>query len=375
VAEHLERELKLSAPAGFHLPDLGGTELPGRSFVSTYHDTQDLRLARHGITFRHRLENGAGLWQLKLPRGEARLELEEAGPPARPPEQLLGLLVAFLRDAELVRVARLGTRRKSVQADGAEIVDDSVSVLDGQRVTSRFREIEVELLEGDERSLRRLEAALREAGAEPGRFEPKLFRVLELAYPLASALPAGSTPREVLGSALDRERARLLAHDPGTRLGSDAEELHQMRVATRRGRAFLRTVRPLLEAEWAESLRAELRWLGSELGRARDLDVLSGHLRVEVRRLGEAETEAQGLLETLDEERRRAHERAVATLSTERYFALLDRLEEGAFGQRQKPLTALSRRSGGRTCAAQAGPFAASTTVPRTPSCTRCGSA
>ena len=329
MADHLERELKLSAPAGFHLPDLGGTELPDRAFVSTYHDTQDLRLARHNITFRHRLEKGAGVWQLKLPSGEARIELEEAGPPARPPERLLALLVALLRDAELVRVARLGTRRKSVRADGVEIVDDAVNVLDGQRVTCRFREIEVELLEGDERSLRRLEAALREAGAEPGRFEPKLFRVLDLAYPPAPReLPAGSTPGEALAAALDREHERLLAHDPGTRLGSDREDLHQMRVATRRARAFLRTVRPLLKTEWAEPLRAELRWLGSALGRARDLDVLSEHARAEVERLGDAGAGAQSLLEALAKERGEAREQAVDALSTERYFALLDRLEE-----------------------------------------------
>jgi CHAD domain-containing protein len=330
VAEHLERELKLSVPSGFHLPELGGTELPDRSFVSTYHDTQDLRLARHGVTFRHRIENGSGLWQLKLPSGEARIELEEPGPPARPPERLLALLVALLRGSELVRVARLGTRRKSVRADGAEIVEDSVSVLDGRRVTRRFREVEVELLEGDERSLRRLEAALREAGAEPGTFEPKLFRVLELVYPPGPRhVPAGATPGEALGFALGQEHLRLLSHDPGTRLGKDPEDLHQMRVATRRARAFLRTARPILAEVWVEPLRAELRWLGSRLGRVRDLDVLCDRLRTESSRL-DGEEEALALLETLESERDDAREAAVAELSDDRYFALLDRLEEGA---------------------------------------------
>ena len=36
-----------------------------------------------------------------------------------------------------------------------------VFVLDGPRVTRRFREVEIELLEGDERTLRRLEKELR----------------------------------------------------------------------------------------------------------------------------------------------------------------------------------------------------------------------
>ena len=125
----------------------------------------DLRLARHGITFRHRVEDGAGLWQLKLPRDAARLELELGGPPARPPAELVDLLPAYLRGAALVPVARLRTRREVVLAQGAEIVDDSVAVLEGQRVSRRFREVEVELIDGDEKALRRLAKELRKAGA------------------------------------------------------------------------------------------------------------------------------------------------------------------------------------------------------------------
>jgi CHAD domain-containing protein len=328
MPDHVEREVKLSAPSGFHLPELGGVELPDRSFVSTYHDTQDLRLARHGVTFRHRIEEGTGLWQLKLPRGSARIELEEPGPPARPPDRLLGLLVGMLRGGKLVRVARLATRRRSVRADGAEVVDDSVAVLEGQRVKGRFRELEVELLEGDERSLRRLETALREAGAEPGVFEPKLYRVLELAYPPRKIeLSADASPGETLAAALQEQYERLLAHDPGTRLGDDPEDLHQMRVATRRTRAFLRTTRPLLDPEWAASLRRELRWLGTALGAARDLDVLVERLRADVATLGERRARAEGLLAGLERERSEAYQAAAAALSDERYLALLDRLE------------------------------------------------
>jgi CHAD domain-containing protein len=328
MPDHVEREVKLSAPSGFHLPELGGVELPDRSFVSTYHDTQDLRLARHGVTFRHRIEDGTGLWQLKLPRGSARIELEEPGPPARPPDRLLGLLVGLLRGGKLVRVARLATRRRSVRADGAEVVDDSVSVLEGQRVKGRFRELEVELLEGDERSLRRLETALREAGAEPGVFEPKLYRVLELAYPPRKIeLPADATPAETLGAALREQYERLLAHDPGTRLGDDPEDLHQMRVATRRSRAFLRSARPLLDLEWASSLRDELGWLGTALGTARDLDVLGEQLHAEVVALGERRARAESLLAGVERERSEAHAAVLVALSDERYFAFLDRLE------------------------------------------------
>jgi CHAD domain-containing protein len=327
MAETVEREIKLVPGDGFQLPPLG-EEQPTRDFVSTYFDTPSLRLARHGVTFRHRLEDGAGVWQLKLPHGEARLELEEPGPPARPPAKLLDLLPAYLRGSELVRVARLRTRRHVQRADGAEIVDDSVSVLDGQRVPARFREVEVELLGGDEETLRRLEQALRQAGAVPSELTPKLYRVLELTYPLEEHdLPRDAPPAEVLRAALRQQYRQLLAHDPGTRLGSDPEDVHQMRVATRRTRAYLRAARPLLDTAWAEYLRDELDWLGSALGPVRDLDVLLEHVRGEVEQFGERGAQLEGLVASLEDDRRAVGEAALAALSEDRYFALLDRLE------------------------------------------------
>jgi CHAD domain-containing protein len=328
MEENVEREVKLTPGEGFELPTLGEPQ-PSRDFVSTYIDTADLRLARHGVTLRHRVEDGAGVWQLKIPRGEARIELEEPGPPARPPEKLLELLLAYRRGGELVRVARLRTRRRVQRADGAEILDDSVAVLEGQRVTSRFRELEVELVDGDEKALRRLEQALREAGAESGDFTPKLYRVLDLAYPPESPqLPDDPTPIDVLRKALAEQYARLLAHDPGTRLGTDPEDLHQMRVATRRARAYLRAAKPLLDSSWAKELRDELGWLGSELGPARDLDVLLEHVREEVDAMGDEGRSLAGLVESLEQEHATARSAAVAALSDDRYLALLDRLDE-----------------------------------------------
>jgi CHAD domain-containing protein len=332
VKETLEREIKLTPEEGFVLPELGGRRLPTRVFISTYHDTPDLRLARNGVTFRHRVEDGAGLWQLKLPREAARLELELPGPPARPPAELVALLPAYLRGAALVPVARLRTRREGIRARGAEIVDDSVAVLEGQHVARRFREVEVELLDGDERTLRQLEKELRRAGAHAtGALQPKLYRALDLAGTVeARASTKGTPPGEALGIAFENEYRALLTHDPGTRRGDDPEDLHQLRVATRRLRAFLRTARPLLEPEWAEPLREELGWLGGHLGPARDLDVMLIRFREEVAALAADADGAAGLLETLEHARAAAYADVVETLGGERYYALLDRLEAAA---------------------------------------------
>jgi CHAD domain-containing protein len=299
-------------------------------FQSTYHDTSDLRLARHSITLRRRTEDGTGLWQLKIPNGAARIELEGAGPPDTPPAELTDLLVVHLRDRELTKVARMRTKRQIVLRDGAEIVEDAVSVFDGRRVVKRFRELELELLDGDKRSLRRLERRLLKAGAEQAEFRPKLYRALDFSPgPAHAELSADAAPGEALGHALVVQHLQLVDHDPGTRLGTDAEDLHQMRVATRRARAFLRAARELVEPEWAESLRAELGWLGSLLGPARDADVLHEHLSAALAGLGEgAEAHQAPLLRALDRERARARRSAVTALTRKRYFALLDRLEQ-----------------------------------------------
>jgi len=328
----LERELKLRAGEGFELPDFGGAELEPRVFVSTYFDAPDLRLARAGVTLRHRTENGRGLWQLKLPRRGSRLELELAGPRSRPPADELRLLVGLLRGRELTEVARLRTRRVGVRVDGdgsplAEVVLDSVAVMDGRRVTQTWEELEVELLEdADDRELRRIGKALRQAGAEETDGRTKLAQALGVEAP-ARAEPDETTAGALRGM-LALQLERILVHDPGVRLGDDVEDVHQMRVATRRLRAFLRSAREALEGGWGEPLRDELRWLAGLLGAVRDLDVLLAYLRREADGLDPAEREAfSPVFAELEEERERARGVLLDGISGERYFALLDRIE------------------------------------------------
>ena len=327
----LEREVKLHAEREFELPELGGERLDPRLFVSTYYDTPSHRLAPHGVTLRHRVENGKGLWQLKLPRGAARLELELDGGPAEVPEAMRTLLVAYLRGTDPVPVARLRTRRVTVRVGGAEVVHDSVDVLDDRRVERSFDELEVELLEGDEHVLRRLERALRRAGAGKPESRPKLFQALDLEYrPDDEPPPNDASPAEVLRAQLRIQLARILAHDPGARTGDDPEDVHQLRVATRRLRAFLRAARELVDSEWADDVRARAAVVTDALGAVRDLDVLLEQIRVDVAELPPAERrDARPLLRALQRERTAARRRLLATLRSDAYFDLLDTLEAG----------------------------------------------
>jgi CHAD domain-containing protein len=68
--------------------------------------------------------------------------------------------------------------------------------------------------------------------------------------------------------------ARMLAREAGTRSGKDIEDLHSMRVATRRMRAAWRVFGDAFQPARTCRLRARLRVLAGRLGVVRDLDVL-----------------------------------------------------------------------------------------------------
>jgi CHAD domain-containing protein len=334
VKATLERERKLTAPPGFVLPHLPGEPLPARELSSTYHDTPGLRLAAAGITLRHRVEGGRGAWQLKLPRGSDRLELEFAGGGRAVPAEVTALLTAHLRGAKPVAVARLRTHRAGVLVRSgrralAEVVVDAVAVFEGRRITRRFEELEVELVDGTASDLRGIVRQLRRAGAVEADLRPKLFQALDLPAPEGDARPARDAPAaEHVAAALRGQYRAIVRHDPGTRLGQDSEELHQMRVATRRMRAILRAARPLLAAEWVRALRAELGWLGRALGPVRDLDVLVEHLRADAGALGgDDEGAFLTLILKLEAERAADRDALLAAMAEPRYLALVERLD------------------------------------------------
>lgn len=339
-----ERELKLEPSPGFVLPELGAGKKGRRAFSSTYHDTGDLRVARAGITLRRRVENGRSLWQLKLPGDGSRNELEAPGGP-RLPAKLRDLLAAVVGRRELAPVATLRTRRSwsRVEEDGAlaEVALDAVSVMDGRRVASRFEEIEVELLRGDDALLERIGKRLRRSGAGETDGRPKVFRALGIDAGDGAVLSGDAEPVEQLKAMLARQLTSMLRHDPGTRLGGDPEDLHQLRVASRRARALLRAARSLLDPAWAKSLRDELSWLGSVLGEVRDRDVLLEHLRAEVATLeGEDGFAAQRIVQALEAEHAEARAAMLEALEGERYHRLLDTLEEAARVPRTQPADA-----------------------------------
>ena len=335
LRQTLEREVKLKTGHPFRLPHFPGEPLPPRLFTSTYFDTVDFRLARLGVTLRRRTERHRALWQLNLPRQTARLELEMASGRPSPPAPLEDLLFALLRREPLTAVAKLQTRRSGVRVQHddkpvADVVIDRVRIFNARRVTGHLSEVGVELRSGKEKDLAAIVRTLREAGAYNGDARAKVFQALNLNFS-DSCLPESAPFPERLKNILQKQVRDILLHDPGTRLGQDPEELHQMRVGIRRFRALLRASRVLLEPEWYASLQEELRWLGTMLGTVRDQDVLLEQLYMETHVLPPAERKIfERLLTTFETHRSQARRQLLDALCSDRYVEILGRLEQAA---------------------------------------------
>jgi CHAD domain-containing protein len=361
----LEEELKFGVHGRFQLPDLPAALGDGhrvaeegrRVLTAIYYDTADLRLARLGITLRHRTGEDGPPWHLKLPKGATsagatvREEIAVDGPADAPPTALTSLVTAWVRTEPLVAVATLRTDRDVYRLDAvdgrtlAELVDDTVEVCDGRGlladggVRTTFREIEVERKADGKQAGRVLQAAadaLAAAGAVRGAGTPKLVRALGRRatappdLPVASELNSRASAADAIGFVLRRSARRLLDFDVRVRR-DEPDAVHQARVCCRRMRSDLRTFGPLVDGEWAAPLDAELRWLAAVLGGSRDAEVLRARLKTTAASDSIAPLDDRALTRidaTLAERQQRALRSLKSALDSERYPALLDLLIE-----------------------------------------------
>jgi CHAD domain-containing protein len=101
--------------------------------------------------------------------------------------------------------------------------------------------------------------------------------------PIAGTRPARSaTAGDIVLAYLRLQARELRSLEPAVR-ADEYDAVHQMRVATRRLRATLRSFGRVMPRAETAHLAAELKWLGQLLGTARDDEVLSAHLRASLR--------------------------------------------------------------------------------------------
>jgi CHAD domain-containing protein len=121
---------------------------------------------------------------------------------------------------------------------------------------------------------------------------------------------------------------RMMLHEPGTRDGEDPEELHDMRVATRRMRAALRVFEDHVSMEQYKPFLKVMRETGRELGAVRDLDVFMIKTQAYIDSLPEeARSGLDPLVEAWRMERERARAELVVYLDSDRYERFKEKFE------------------------------------------------
>jgi triphosphatase len=371
-----ELEMKLIVQGPLDAPELlerirahaevgGGQQRVQRD---VYLDTPKGELRAAGLSARLRTVEGQRSIELKpvpLDPGLVmdRTELSAAVPEEAEPGEVLQELVQRRLGLKLkglpVPRLRLRTRRTRHTVRGsnmqAELAIDDVQVDDA----AGFTEVELELEQGDAEEMARLaEAIAALPGLEPsGR--SKYERASEMAGLAAHvyATPLPTFERETEAGVVAQGvcwalHRTMRAYEPGTRVGLDPEQLHKMRVATRRLRTALRVFAPCFSGDAHERLGEEYRWLGRILGAVRDLDVqllsLSNHRRA----FGAAPRAGWTALErTLRTRHDEARALLLAGLDDPRYLNLCSTAER-VFGSApavqteaaQRPIAGIARR-------------------------------
>ncbi|NAZ77922.1 CHAD domain-containing protein [Kineococcus sp. T13] len=423
VNQHRELEVKYDLAPGADLPPLvpllaqvaGGAqaglsegEAGEHELEAVYFDTPDLRLAAARMTLRRRTGGEDAGWHLKTPGGDGA-RTEHRVPLGRAvrtvPVALRRIVEEQTAGRQLLPVATLSTRRRVrtvVDATGRRLLELADDTVEGRRLlplegsgqaagaVQTWREVELELVEGERELFDAVDAGLRAAGLRVAASPSKLSRVLDgppaepdsepdtdtepdtgtepgagaeagpvaatevesveqdapegaeeaprsVARPRLKELSTRSAAGDVVLLHLHEQVEQVLAQDPRVRR-DEPDSIHKMRVATRRLRSALRTFQPLLSAP-TKPLRDELRWLAAELGAARDAEVLRDRLVRAVATLDvpveeqPADPAASGAVPALVADQlgtayRRAHDRVLAELDSERYQRLLDALQD-----------------------------------------------
>jgi CHAD domain-containing protein len=341
-----EIETKYEVPADFSVDDrlaVDGVRLgePQRHELSAiYYDTSDLRLAADNVALRRRTGGHDAGWHVKRYRGagdrdEVQLPMSRGG---AIPAAVNAEVRAVSRGEALRPAVRMTTQRTEwplLAEDGtvlALVADDDVSteVIADPAAAQRWRELEVELVDGDRALLRAVDKRLRRAGAAPSADPAKIVRAFDGRWPAppAPAGPAGSAAA-VIGEYMRAQRDAIVEYDPRVRR-DEPDAVHKMRVATRRLRSTMRSYRPLWDRAATDHLRAELKWLADVLGKVRDAEVMAARLD---RALGELPAEqvvgpvADRLTGGLRTQAIKDHRALVGALNGRRYVALLDELD------------------------------------------------
>lgn len=284
-------------------------------------------------------EGSKALSQRVEVEGVANERLDPDSWPASAARELINEVRDGARLRTLFTISQRRERRTLALDDGPVIITlDRVSVFRGARPLSSFSVFEAEAPKGSGANLGRLATLVEATGyvtPEP-RSKEEIARhyVAKAAEDPTHRLPRVPTSPGVkvddsLGEAgrkvLRMHLARMLHFEAGARSGEDIEDLHKMRVATRRMRAAWRVFdgayRPKVQRRYVK----ELRGIASVLGEVRDIDVLLGGLDAHIADLPRPGREAvEPLRGAWRRQREVARKRLVVRLDSKGYREFVD---------------------------------------------------
>ena len=338
---------------------------PARELADVYYDTEDWRLYRAGYAMRVRRDgqNAQATMKARVPSEgglRRRREISEPIEGVETPKGIPGPVGERVRrlagSADLRPLFEVRTRRRTFalctetpssgeivedgsgnirpqnsEQDGivAEIALDESEIFANGGASTHLSRVEVEvgsdaaLHDGVGDFVEVLRDALKLHPTRTSKFRTGLS-VAGLSPAVApdlgpTKIDATKSAGEVAFAILRRHFAAMLAHEPGVRLGEDPEELHDMRVATRRLRAALKLYSDFLPKR-SERYERDLRWVAGALGEVRDLDVYLQGLCEESSRNGEV---LEQVIALLRERRVEARKRMLEALDSNRYERLL----------------------------------------------------
>lgn len=319
--------------------------------TDTYLDTDDWRLYRAGFALRIRKRGKQAETTMKSLASESEVPglrnrreisepIEDSNPSGIPKARgPVGERVRSLIGRHgLKPIFEIRTRRVTyaLNADGERIgevsVDDTSIPLEDDHKPFRIQRVEVEteldLLSKLEPFVGELRAGFELSPGASSKFRSGLTaRGHEPPEPPEfgpTGVDSSLTLGEVAFAVMREQFAKFLAHEAGTRLGDDPEELHDMRVASRRLRAAMQIFKDALPVRFRQQ-RDEVKHFANILGEVRDLDVQVDRVRAWISGAAPEDREHLGEFASVLEKRRsEARERMLEELDSDRYESFVE---------------------------------------------------
>jgi triphosphatase len=331
-----------------------------QQMTTTYFDTPDLYFSRHRAALRVRQTDAGWVQTLKdgnqvqgglHSRNEWEAEVDEGMPDLAALRELVGAASPWfdrLADADLqqqvapVFSSRIDRTAWMLQFPGgqrAEVVLDQGELTRGD-LREPISEIELELKSGDAAPLFDFALALQQDIPLRLGNASKSARGYALMHPapppLVKAEPvrlkSGMCAEDALKAIAANCIAQIQGNEAGVLQGGDPEHVHQMRVGLRRLRSLLKLFEDA--APLPAGLDQELRWLGEELGAARDWEVLAEDTLSQLMHAHPAEPALLSLQQAALAEARARRAKAGQALGAVRYARLMLRLVAWLHGER-----------------------------------------